>query len=75
MDVSSIESDVCKTVTSLGFSKDRTHAIINGLHRTLHNNGPEWMVVDLIVFVTTMLTPETLCSRPGLQNNVVLTGF
>jgi len=44
MDVSSIESDVCKTVTSLGFSKDRTHAILNGLHRTLMNNGPEWMV-------------------------------
>jgi len=44
MDIASIESDACKTVRSLGFSKDRTHAIINGLSRALRDNGPEWLV-------------------------------
>lgn len=47
MDIKSIESDACKTVRSLGFSKDRTHAIINGLSKTLRNNGPEWLVSRL----------------------------
>ena len=47
MDIASIESDACKTIRSLGFSKERTHMIINGLSKSLRSNGPEWTISRL----------------------------
>nr|WAK72381.1 MAG: RNA-dependent RNA polymerase [Mitoviridae sp.] len=47
MDIASIESDACKAITSLGFSKMRTHTILNGFNKSLQNNGPEWVVARL----------------------------
>lgn len=46
-EISTMEGDACKVIRALGFSQDRTHAILNGFTKSLRENGPEWTVSRL----------------------------
>lgn len=39
-----IEQNVCKAVSALGFSKPRTHSILNGLVKNIRSNGVDWVM-------------------------------